>query len=98
MDFAVGKHSVEAGQCLGSACKEDQSAYGAVKTMNDAKEYVAWFGVCFFDIVFHCFAEGCVAGLVALNDFTRRFGNNDDVIVFVNDVHYFAKKQLTVNN
>ena len=55
--------------------------------MNNTKEDVAWFGVRFLDVLLHCFAQGLIAGLVALHDFACRLRNNDDVIIFVENLH-----------
>ena len=56
--------------------------------MNNTKEDVAWFGIRFLDVLLDGVAEGLVAGLVALHNFTSRLGDDDDVVVFVYYLHW----------
>ena len=84
---AFGEHLVEPGQRLARTRKKDCAAYGAVEPVNNTKEDVAGLGIRFLDVLLYCLAERSVAGLVALDYLPALLRDDDDVVVFVEDVH-----------
>ena len=87
-DFARGEHFVEPRQCFAGTGKEHDATDRTVEPVNHTKEDVAWFGIRFLDVLLHCLAQRCVAGLVALNDFTTLLRDDDKVVVFVKNGHF----------
>ena len=85
--FRLLEHGVQSCQCLGGSGEDDDAADGSVEPVHHAEEDVARFGIFFLDILFHSFAQRLVAGFVALHDFACGFVDNDQVIVFVENVH-----------
>lgn len=67
--------------------EDDDTTDGSVEPVHHTEEDVARFGIFFLDILFHSFAQRLVAGFVALYDFACGFVDNDQVIVFVENVH-----------
>ena len=89
--YLIGaEHLVEPCQGLAGAGKDDDATHRAVEPMNDTKEDGARLGVGFLDVLFHHVAQGGVASLVALYDFSRLLVDNDDVVVFVENFHLFG--------
>ena len=68
--------------------KNDAARNGAVKPVNHTEEDVAGLGTRFLDVLFHRLHQRLVAGLVALDDFSRTLVDDDEMVVFVEDVHY----------
>lgn len=58
--------------------------------MHNTAKYVSRLVVFLFKIIFDMFGEWGVSGLVSLHDFSRRFVDNNYVIVFV---YYFHVKR-----
>ena len=91
LTYLIGaEHLVESCQGLAGASKDDDAAHRAVEPMNDTKEDGARLGVGFLDVLFHHVAQGGIACLVALNDFSRLLVDNDDMVVFVENFHLFG--------
>ena len=88
MHVAVSEHVVEAREGFGGAGEHDKSEYRTVESVDYSKEYIAWFGVGFLYVCLDLVAERSVACFVSLNDLSRCFGDDDDVVVFV---YYFHK-------
>ena len=84
----IAKQVVHPRQGLARSGKYYEAAHGTIETVGDTEKYLPWFSVAFFYIRFHQIRKRRVAGFVAVNDFSRGFGYDNDVIVFVNNVHF----------
>ena len=87
MHLALGEHAVKAGQGLRRAGEDDEAADGAVETVDDAEEDLAGLLVFLLQVGLDGLAERCVARLVALYNLAALLGDDDDVVVFVDDFH-----------
>lgn len=84
LDFVVRlEHVVEPCQRLTGAREKHNPARGAVETMRDAKEDLAWLVVLLLDICLDGLGEGRVARLVALHNLAARLVDGYDMIIFV---------------
>ena len=63
--------------------KEDDASNGTVEPMNHTKEHAARLGIRFLDVLFHRLRQRLVAGLVALNNLSRAFIDDDKMVIFV---------------
>ena len=59
----------------------------AVLAVYGAEKHGPGFGVFLFDVLFHLVGQRPVASLVALHDFAGILVDDDDVVVFVDNVH-----------
>ena len=88
LHLSVGKHRIEPRESLGGAGEHDESCHRTIQTVHHTEEHVAGLGVGFLDVLLDGVAQGLVAGLVALHNFTSRLGDDDDVVVFVDYLHW----------
>ena len=63
--------------------------------MYHTQEHSSGLGIFLFDIVLDNIRKGAIASLVALYDLPTPFIYNDDMVVFVNDLHNY---QLSIVN
>ena len=63
------------------------AAYGTVETVYGSEKHSPGFGVFLLDVLFHIVCQRTVASLVALHDFAGILVDDDDVVVFVDNVH-----------
>lgn len=68
--LSAREHGVEPRQSLGGAGEHDESCHRTIQTVHNTEEHVAGLGVGFLYILLDDLAQGLVAGLVALHDFT----------------------------
>ena len=83
------EHFVQPGEGLARTGKDNDTAYGPVEPVDNAEKNGAGLGVFFLDIGFYGFAQWFVTGLVALHNFAGGLVDDDDVVVFVEYVHFF---------
>jgi len=93
--LSASKHRIEPRESLGGAGEHDKSCHRTIQTVHNTEEHVAGLGVGFLDVLLDDLAQGLVAGLVALHNFTSRLGDDDDVVVFVYYLHW---NELRVEN
>ena len=87
VNVARAEHLVQTRKGFGCAGKDNESAYGTVKTMHHAKEYVARLSVLHLYVFLHDVGERLVTGLVALYYLATCLVDDDDMIVFVDYLH-----------
>ena len=84
---ALAEEGVQPAERLAGPGEDHEPAHGAVEPVDNAEKDGAGLGVLFLDVGFHAVGEGGVAGLVALYDLAGLLVDDDEVVVFVNDVH-----------
>ena len=84
--FAVFEQFVESCQCFGSTRKYDNSRRRAIESMHDTQKHFAGLLVFVFDVFLDDIAEWFVARFVALHDIADAFVDDDDVVVFVENL------------
>ena len=81
MHFSVTEHRIQPLQGLGRLRKEADAAHGAVQAVRDAHEHLARLAVTLGDEGLERLAHRLVARLVALDNLTCPFVENEQVIV-----------------
>ena len=89
LHVALAEQLVHAFERFGGAGKGYQAADGAVDAVDGTQEHGSRLIVFFLDVVFHHIQQAAVARGVALDQNPRRFVDDDEVIVFVNDLERF---------
>jgi hypothetical protein len=74
---------------LGSTRKHNEPAYRAIEPVDCAEKNCTWFVVFFFDIVFDHIQQAFIAGNIGLNQNSRLFIDDDQVIIFVYNLKWF---------
>ena len=87
VDLTAAEELVHASEPLAGACQHHQPAGGPVDAVREAAEHVAGLVVFFFYPLPDDVHQGHVACAVALHELADGLVDDDDVIVFVNDVH-----------
>ena len=81
------EHFIQAAQSLAGTCKKHQSAYRTVQTVGDSKKYIAGFMIFLLDVLLYGFRQRRITGLVTLHNLRAGLVYQNDMIVFVNDIH-----------
>ena len=92
LHLSVAKHPVETFQGLTGTRKHAHTAHGTVKPVRDAEVYRTGLGAAFLDIGFHVIGQRAVAGLVTLDNVADGLADDDDVVVFVENVRHILVK------
>ena len=82
MHFSVTEHRIQALQGLGRLREQADAAHRPVQAVRDAHEHLAGLGVALGDEGLERFAHRLVARLVALDNLTCPFVENEQVVVF----------------
>ncbi len=76
------QHFIHAAETFRSPGEYDSPGGGSVKPMYHTQIYGTGLVVFVFYVLLYQFTEGCVACGIALNDISRSFINNDQMVVF----------------
>ncbi len=83
MDIRFTEHGIEALEGLGCLGENGDSAYRTVEAVRETHKDLAWLGVTLGYECLVLFAEGFVAGLVTLDDFSDLLVDDEKVVVFI---------------
>ena len=73
--------------CFGGSRQDDNTGGRSVQPVHESKEDIAWFSVLLLDPSLAFIQEGPASRLVALHELAVGFVNDQQVIVFVDEVH-----------
>ena len=91
VDLSIAEHRGQSFKGFGGLGENDAAAYGAVQTVGNAHKHGAGLSVALGDVGLEGFRQAFVSRLVALRDFSYLFIDNQQVIVFIQDVrHVFS--------
>ncbi|OPZ11050.1 MAG: hypothetical protein BWZ06_01789 [Bacteroidetes bacterium ADurb.BinA261] len=85
--FAVAKHLIQARKCFARFSKNHHPACRSIEAVGNAAKNITRFVVFFFQIFFNQFRKRFIAGFVALHNFRRCFIDDNEMIVFVENIH-----------
>ena len=81
------EHLVQTSQCLTGASKNYYTTHRPIKPMHHAQENLARLVILLLNVSLHIIGQSAVACFVTLHNLARCFVNNDNVVVFVNNLH-----------